>query len=361
MLLEGFILSSEMRIRRLKDKLAEMGVDAILIANERNIYYLTEFAWGFRLLVPVDGDNILFVHSVNYEAAKNIAKNVTVNLVKVGEKAETKVIDEISRSRFKNIGFDILSAAEYLKMKDALKETRIEPLEDILWSLRRVKDVDEISLIKRAAEITSRGVKRALEVIRPGLKGYEVAAEAEYEMRKMGSSGTAFNTIVCSGPETAYPHGGLGEHKIANGDLVVIDVGARYHGYCADMTRTVIVGEASWRQKHIREIVREAQRIAISHLKNGVKARDIDEAVRRFITERGYGEYFVHGVGHGVGLDVHEPPILGPTSEDTLCVGNVVTIEPGIYIPTLGGARIEDTFLIIENGALRLTSADDEC
>lgn len=356
----GFMLATWEHVRKLKDRLAKRDIDAILIADEKNIYYLTGFRWGFRLLIPVDGDNILYVHPVNYEAAKSNAKNAAIELIKMGEGADARVADEISRRGFKSLGFDRLGAVEYLRMKDLLKGVRIEPLEDIIWSLRRVKDGDELLLIKRAAEITSRGVRRALDVIKPGLREYEVAAEVEYEMRKLGSSGTAFDTIICSGPESAYPHGGSGERRIENGDLVVIDVGARYQGYCADMTRTMVVGEPSRIQKHIYKTVIEAQRIAIGLIRPGVRARDVDEAVRRFIAEMGYGEYFVHGLGHGVGLDIHEPPTLGPTSEDVLCEGNVLTIEPSIYIPMLGGVRIEDTFLVGGNGAVKLTRIDEE-
>ena len=226
--------------------------------------------------------------------------------------------------------------------------------------MRKVKDEDELALIKRAAELTSRGMKRALETIKPGIKEWEVAAEAEYEMRRFGSSGVAFDTIVCSGPETAYPHGALGEREIRDGDFVVVDIGARYRGYCADMTRTVIVGGGTRIQKHILETLREAQGMAIKYIRDGVMAKEVDNIARRFIVENGYGEYFIHNLGHGVGLDVHEPPTLGPLSKDVLLAGNVVTVEPGIYIPGLGGARVEDTVLINgEEGAIKLTETNN--
>jgi len=349
-------LTSSERVKRLKESLVKRNSDAILIADEKNIYYFTEFLGGFRLLVPSDGENTLFVHSVNYEAAKNTVKNALVELIKVGERADVKILSEIKGHGFKSLGFDRLSAAEYLRMKDALKEVKMNPLDDVIWSLRKVKDDDELTLIKRAAELTSLGMKRGLEIIRPGLGEWEIAAEIEYEMRRMGSSGTAFDTIVCSGSDSAYPHGGSGERVIRGGEFVVIDIGAKHRGYCADMTRTIVVGEPSWRQKHMQETVKEAQKAAVKNVKHNVKAREVDGAARKVIAERGYGEYFVHSLGHGVGLDVHEPPTVGPTSEDVLLAGNVITIEPGIYIPGFGGVRVEDTFLITEDGATKLTA-----
>lgn len=346
---------SSSRIRKMKDVLVEKNVDAILISDEKNIYYFTEFPWGFRLLIPAFGESILFVHSVNYEAAKEIAKNVRVDLIRMDEKADAKIMSEISKIGFKSLGFDRISATEYQRIKDNLKDLRLEVLDDAIWSLRKIKDDGEITLIRRAAELTSRGMKKALEIVRPGLREWEVAAEIEYEMRRLGSGGVAFDTIVCSGPESAFPHGGLGEREIKDGDIVIVDVGAKYRGYCADMTRTLIAGRASEKQKKLYKIVVEAQRLAINRIRAGVRAKEVDEVARKYIVESGYGEYFVHSLGHGVGLNVHEPPALGPMSEEILQTGNVITVEPGIYVPGFGGVRIEDTVLVLEDKAERLT------
>lgn len=350
----------EKRIKELRKKAEERGFEAILVNNEKNIHYLTNFPWGGKLLILTEGDGILFVRSVNYEAAKNFAKNVIVELVRDDEKIEEKIFDTISGRGLKSIGFDKMDAIEYQKMRESLKGVRIECIDDIIWSLRRIKDEDEIALIRRAAELTSRGMERALETIKPGVKEWEVASEAEYEMRRCGSSGIAFDTIICSGPETVYPHGGLGEREIRDGDFVVVDIGAKYRGYCADMTRTIIVGEGTRVQKHMLETVRETQRLAIGSIRNGVIAREVDGIARKFIMENGYGKYFVHNLGHGIGLDVHEPPTLGPLSEDVLLARNTVTIEPGIYIPGIGGARVEDTILVSMEGAIKLTGLSEK-
>lgn len=346
------------RIMRIRDILAQKGVDALLVSDEKNIYYFTGFPWGFRLLIPLDRECILFVHSVNYEAAKYATRDIAglkIELIRVGEKGSQRVLDVIGGGGFKTIGFDRISATEYIRIRDSLGSLRLECLEEAIWSLRKVKDESELTLIRKAAELTGRGMMKAFEVIRPGLMDWEVAAEIEYEMRRLGSNGVAFDTIVCSGPESAFPHGGFGERKIEEGDLVVVDVGAKYHGYCADMTRTFVAGKPSETQRELYEIVREAQRLAIERVRSGVKAKDVDKVARKYIADKGYDEYFVHSLGHGVGLDIHEPPTIGPINEETLSSGNVITIEPGIYIPGFGGIRIEDTILVLEDKAIKLT------
>jgi len=220
-----------------------------------------------------------------------------------------------------------------------------------------VKDETELKYMRKAAELTSEGMKTALETIKPGLREYEVAAEVEYTMRRRGSGGVAFDTIVASGLRSAFPHGGCTDRTIRRGDLVVVDIGAKHQHYRADLTRTVTVGKPSSRQVKIHKVVREAQNRAFQSVKAGVKACDVDAVARRLIEEEGYGEYFVHGLGHGVGLDIHEPPALNPETKDRLKVGNVVTVEPGIYIIDFGGIRIEDTVLVGKGGAERLTEA----
>jgi Xaa-Pro aminopeptidase len=194
------------------------------------------------------------------------------------------------------------------------------------------------------------------EVVVAGVKEYEVAAEVEYAMRKQGSSGTAFETIVASGLASAFPHGGCSDREIREGDLVVVDMGATYKFYRSDMTRTFVAGNPSAKQKKLYEVVRAAQEKAVKTMKPNVKAKDVDATARKIIADAGYGEYFVHGLGHGVGLDIHEPPTLSPDSEDVLAAGNVVTVEPGIYLVSYGGVRIEDTVLVHGNGAEKLTN-----
>jgi Xaa-Pro aminopeptidase len=187
------------------------------------------------------------------------------------------------------------------------------------------------------------------------MKEYEVAGEIEYAMRKCGCWGTAFETIVASGIRSAFPHGGCTERVMRNGDLVVVDIGATYHHYRSDMTRTLVVGKPSEKQKKIYEVVRLAQDRACQAIKPNRKAKDIDGVARKVIEDAGYGKNFVHGLGHGVGLEVHEPPGLSPESRDKLTIGNVVTIEPGIYLVGFGGFRVEDTVAVQKVKAEKLT------
>jgi Xaa-Pro aminopeptidase len=227
-----------------------------------------------------------------------------------------------------------------------------------------VKDEAEIDLMKKAADLTSMGMKVAYEVIRPGVKEYEVAAEVEYAMRRKGSWGVAFDTIIASGVRSAFPHGGGGtllgggctDRKISNRDLVVVDMGAICQQYRSDITRTIVAGKPSSRQEKLYAIVKAAHDRAFQAVRSGAKAKDVDAAARKVIADAGYGDFFVHGLGHGVGLEVHEGPTLSSVSKDNLTAGNVVTDEPGIYIPDFGGVRIEDTVLVRKAKAEYLTS-----
>jgi Xaa-Pro dipeptidase len=347
----------ESRIQTLKDSLRKKKTDGYLVADEINIFYLTKALGAARLLIPAEGENILYVYGVNYEEAKETAKECQVNLVKRGEDADKKVAEQIRKLRLKQVGFDTLETSIYLKLEKATKGTRLKAMSQLIWELRKVKDETELNYMRKAAEITNQGMKRAVEVIDQGIREYEVAAEIEYAMRKRGSQGVAFETIVASGPRSAFPHGRCTDKKIKKGELIVVDLGAKYQHYHADLTRTFLVGKPSPKQRKIYETVREAQRKAFESLHEGVKAKKADAIAREIIEQAGYGKYFVHNLGHGIGLDVHELPVLTSNSEDVLKAGNVVTVEPGIYIVGFGGIRIEDTVLVLEEKAERLTEA----
>ncbi|MCX8177632.1 MAG: Xaa-Pro peptidase family protein [Candidatus Bathyarchaeota archaeon] len=344
------------RIEILRQSCLDKGFDGFLVANEINILYFSGAPGASCLLVPDGGESILYVYGVNYEQVKAEAKGFRVELVKREENLMAKVAEHVRALGIRRLAFDTLNVESYRAISRKLRgAAKLKPQGSIVWSLRRIKDMDELELMRRAAELACEGMKTAQEVLRPGMMEYEVAAEIEYAMRNKGSWGTAFETIVASGARSAYPHGGCVDRKIQAGDLVVIDIGASYRHYRSDMTRTFVAGEPSSKQKQLYELVKLAQEKAIKAIKPGVKAGDVDAAARSVIEKAGYGENFVHGLGHGVGLEVHEPPTISPQSMDKLESGNVVTIEPGIYLVGFGGIRIEDMVLVGEFNAEKLT------
>jgi Xaa-Pro aminopeptidase len=318
--------------------------------------YFTDFQGATSLLIPKDGESILYVYGVNYEGARAYAKNCKVELVERGQDALKKTAKEVERQKLRKLAFDTMTTQAHQKFKKTLKKTtKLKAKSEFVWKLRRTKEAGEIKNIREAARLTVEGMKTANETIRPGMREREIGAEIEYTMRKLGSYGVPFNTIVSSGPHSAFPHGGCGERKLKNGELVIVDIGATYKNYRADMSRTFTVGRASARQERLFSIVEKAQDAAFKKILEGTKASKVDATARDIIEEEGYGKSFPHGLGHGVGLDVHEKPVLNPTSKDVLEAGDVVTDEPGIYIVDFGGVRIEDTVLVKKDNPERLT------
>jgi len=330
--------------------------DGYLVFNPANLVYFTGVPGTTALLVPRDGEGTIYVYGVNYEQARAEGKGFRVELVKRGENLMTKIARQAQEQGIKNLALDATGVEGWRSLtKQTRGKTKLKVKPAFVFQLRAVKDEEEIALMRKAGELTSLGMKTAYEVLSLGMREYEVAAEIEYAMRKHGSYGTAFDTAVSSGPASAFPHGGCSDREIRSGELVVIDFGAVYKSYRSDMTRTLVVGKPSEKQQKIHGTVRKAQEKAFAAIKPNAKTRDVDAIARRIIEEAGYGEFFVHGLGHGVGLDIHEPPTLNSVSKEKLQAGNVVTDEPGIYLIGYGGVRIEDTVLVTKDGAEKLT------
>lgn len=354
----------QLRIKALKNALADTRFDAYLVTSVASVYYFTGFLdvkdATNTLIVPVDQEPILYVSELSYVAARAEAKNCTIKPVRMGEKFTNKILKALSMFKVGRVGFEALPTNLFLGLSKAMKEVRFDPQADLIWKFRKIKSDAEIAHIRKAAAIADAGIRTAWEALKPGISECEIAAEAEYAMRCLGSEAFAFDTIVVSGERTVMPHGYCSTKKIHLGELVTIDLGAVYQGYRSDITRTMVVGKPSPKQARIFNLVLDAQENAFRAIKAGVKAWQVDAIARRLIKRGGYGKYFIHGLGHGVGLDIHEPPRLGPKSMDVLSKGNVITNEPGVYVPGFGGVRIEDTVLVQKSGAESLTQTPHE-
>ncbi len=330
--------------------------DAFLIANEANLLYLTGTPGATCLLIPKKGEDMLYVFGVNYDQTKAEAKGFKVELMKRGEKLVEKVGPQFKALNIKKLAVDALNYELYRPLAKALRgKTKLKMQGNLVWELRKVKDEEELDRMRKAGKITVAAMKAAYETIRPGVTEIDVAAEIEYAMRKNKGYGTAFETIVASGIRSAYPHGGCADREIRKGDLVVVDIGSTYEYYRSDMTRTFVADKPSQKQEKLYQVVKTAQEKAYQAIKAKAKGKDIDQVARKVIEDAGYGENFNHGLGHGVGLEIHEQPTLGTISKDKLAVGNVVTDEPGIYFPGWGGIRIEDTVLVKKRTSEKFT------
>ncbi|MCW4017295.1 MAG: Xaa-Pro peptidase family protein [Candidatus Bathyarchaeota archaeon] len=339
-----------------KNAFTSDGFDGYLLFNSYNMLYFLGVPGATALLIPPDGEAVVYVYGVNYEQAKAECKGFDVHLVRGDENLLTKIAIQAKTSRIRKLAVDNIGVKTWHTLtKELAPEIALEVNDVFVQALRAVKDPQELELMRKAAQITSVGVEAAAESIKSGVKECEVAGEIEYAMRRRGAGSTAFETIVASGVYSAFPHGGCSGREIREGDLVVVDIGATFNYYCSDMSRTFVVGKPSEKQQRIQAVVKAAQQKAFEVIKAGVPVAQVDAVARQVIASAGYGEFFVHRLGHGVGLEVHEPPYLNSASKDVLAAGNVVTVEPGIYIPGFGGVRIEDTVLVLEGGAEKLT------
>lgn len=322
-------------------------LDVLFVSNPHNVRYLSGFVEGKDAKVVITRAGATLITDGRYmvEAAQQrfphriLLKRTEMN----------KLLAEFFQGRI-GIEADHLSVATLEGFKKDFPDLEFVSTTGIIENLRKRKTPEEIAYIRKAAQLADRGFEYILPFIKPGVREIEVALELEYFLRKQGSEGLAFGTTVASGERSAMPHGGASERIIQSGELVTLDFGCVVGGYCSDMTRTVAVGQVSAELQRIYQAVLEAQMLALEAVAPGKKGQELDALARDHLNQRGYGEHFTHGLGHGVGLFIHEAPGLGQTSEDVLEAGYIVTIEPGVYIPQLGGCRIEDLVLVTEQG-----------
>lgn len=342
-------------LERLRAFLEQEKVDGIFIKGDSSIRYFTGFTGGESLLY-VDARRAVIITDSRYTLqVRQQAPECELVEHLHGfwpEAAKLPQSDDLA------LDGDYFSYTEQCALAAVLPHAAWKNVN--LVGLRAVKTPEEMQLIRRAVAISDEAFLQLLPHIRAGRKESELAAELEYNMRKLGSTKPSFETICASGKRSALPHGVASDKVVEEGDFITFDFGATYGGYCSDITRTVVVGKAAPWQKEIYDIVLQANLLGEKTLKAGLTGIQVDGAVRDFIGSKGYGPNFGHGLGHGVGLDIHEKPVLNRANGQPLPAGAVVTIEPGIYLPDKGGVRIEDTVLVTETGCERLTSVPKE-
>jgi Xaa-Pro aminopeptidase len=337
------------RIKKLRSQLEQLQLDAFLVTLMPHVRYLSGFSGSSGFGLITNRSCYLVTDGRYAQQVKNQTKNWKIFITKdtLFEEAERR---HIFRSGWR-VGFDgnALKFTEYSQLKKKFPKTKFLPRIDCIEQLAAIKDEEEIGKIKKAVAITDKVFTEILDIIKPGISELDVAAEISYRQRKHGSEADAFESIVVSGVRSSLPHGRPSVKKMRSGELVTLDFGCAVEGYHSDLTRTIVLGKPKTEAKKIYNVVLQAQLRAIDAARNGVKTKDVDAVARDYITQRGYGKYFRHSLGHGIGLQVHEQPRLSVQSKALLQKGNVVTIEPGIYIPNFGGVRIEDD-VVITNG-----------
>ena len=347
------------KIKKVYELMDKEGLDGSLIDSPENRYYLTGFT-GTAGRVLLTGKGAYFITDFRYvEQAKKQTEGYEI--VELSSNFEKGLNELLKKDGVKRLGFEskAISHEQFLKYNEVL-EVELQKTTDLIEGLRVIKGPEEIEKIKKAVEITDAAFAHILGIIKPGVTEREIALELEFFQKRMGGEKNAFDFIVASGQRSSLPHGVASDKVIEKGDFVTLDFGVFYQGYCSDLTRTVVVGEPDEKQKEIYGLVLKAQLAVIERVKAGMSCKEVDEIARGIIGEAGYRENFGHGLGHGIGLEIHEAPRVSFTSETILQPGMVVTNEPGIYIPGWGGVRIEDDLLITEEGCEVLNKAPKE-
>jgi Xaa-Pro aminopeptidase len=345
----------------LRAAIEEQGVEALLVTHIPNIRYLTGFTGSAALLV-IRRDATILITDFRYAAQAPVEAGASAS-VEVDQKSVWERLGKVLAAD-PPTGLGIEGQA--LTVRDAqrvsgLTRARVVTTSDLVERLRAIKSPEEVAAIQAAAELAQDALAEVLPTVRPGRAEREIAAELEAALRRRGSEWHPFPTIVASGPRSALPHARTSDRVLSAGEWLLLDFGAQLDGYCADLTRTVVVGaRADDKQRVIYALVQAAQERALLGLRAGMTGREADALAREVIVGRGFGESFGHSLGHGLGLEVHEAPRLAPTAETPLPAGAVVTVEPGVYLPGWGGVRLEDDVHLAPGGPVRLSDGKTE-
>ena len=333
-----------LRVEKLRKKMQEENLDSFLITSPYNLRYLTNFT-GTTGLAVITLEKAFFITDFRYtEQAAAQAQGFEI-IKNVGPIFE-EVADLVQKEGLRELGFEetTVSFLEYSVLEEII-DAQLIPISGMIEELREIKDL---------------AYDHILKMIQPGMTEIEVANQLDFYMRSLGASGVSFETIVASGLRSAMPHGVASKKIIEQGDLITIDFGCYYEGYVSDMTRTFAIGDPGEQLKEIYQIVLEAQLAVLEVAKPGVTGKQLDAVARDYITKHGYGEAFGHSTGHGIGLEIHEGPNVSVRAEKQFVPGNIITDEPGIYLPGIGGVRIEDDLLITSDGNRVLTHSPKE-
>lgn len=346
------------RIKKLREYMSEHNMDAVWVTKPEDIRYYAGFTGSEGSALITHTDCFFFADFRYTKQASTQCIGYEIKSVSF-DKNTYSYLKELVKGR---LGFEdeSMSVSQYMQLCSAVDESRLVPLKNALTVLRAVKFEDEIEEIRGAAAIADKGFDYVLSIVKPGMTEKELALELEFFMRRQGASGLSFETIVASGIRSSMPHGVASDKVIEANDMLTLDFGCIYNGYCSDMTRTFIVGKASERQKELYHIVLDAQLQVLDAIKAGASCRALDAISRDVIGKAGYADFYGHGLGHGVGLEIHELPVLNPKSDFILEKNMVITDEPGIYLPDFGGVRIEDLILVTEDGYELLSHSPKE-
>lgn len=361
------LVSVSKRLVQLRSIMDEKGFDAFFVSSPSNVSYLSKYtnldSFLFICGNSCGGANVFITDSRYVEQARSECSEYRIILHRNGNPPlEEWIVQLCEEHKVGRLAFesDSMHYSLYQKICSTLpKNVEFLPTERLIEKIRLVKDEYEQSCLRIACEKTDKVFADLCNFICPGLSEREIEWKLLSAIREQGCD-SGFPPIVLSGNRGSLPHGVAGDKHVNAGEFVTMDFGCMYHGYHADMTRTVFVGRPTEEQKEIYEIVRRANASAEALVKNGVAAREVDAVARDYIARAGYGEYFGHGLGHGVGLDIHELPFMNPTSDDLLQAGCIITVEPGIYLPGRCGIRIEDTLMVTEEGREVLFSSAKE-
>lgn len=336
--------------------------EAIIIDSEENRRYFTSFPSSDGVLVVTKNDAVFFTDSRYIEAAqKSVAGCRALPLTSVSDEVRSYIKEKGILKIYTEKNRLTVANGEYYKKTFFPRIVSFSyKLENYINDIRAVKDENEIECILKAQKIAEDAFDSVLGFIKPGVTEKEIALQLDFYMLSHGAEAVSFETIAVTGAKSSMPHGVPDDTVVKEGDFITMDFGAVYKGYHSDMTRTVAVGYVSDEQRTVYDTVLSAQKASLEMLKSGCPCKDADAAARDIIKEAGYGEYFGHSTGHGVGVEIHESPALSPKSKKELKVGNVVTVEPGIYLPGKFGVRIEDMALITDNGCRNLTATPKE-